>query len=182
MPIEEHLLELSLGDFLRTRIDPDIRHTPTLRIAGRIRKPDWYSEKKKLLVEFDGPLHYTKSSIACRDCDQDRRAEQEGYRIIRIPYFIQLDDNAIKYFFNELTYDFSAFNTYPHGFIHSNVVFPADFCGFGIERYHVEFNDLPQRIAEDIIGSMLFWVEEKGKDEAEVFPFDALPSWVNSTE
>jgi hypothetical protein len=171
MPIIDHMLEASLGDFLRERVDPDIRHAPTLRLEGMTRRPDWYSEKHKLLVEFDGPLHFTKAKIARRDVDLDNLWEDHGYFVIRLPYFVQLRGNVIYRLFGKYTDDYSPFTTYGHGFIHPKVTLPADFCSYGVVRWGYEMCRLREDIQNEIDATLEAWVS-RGHDPYDVYVFN----------
>lgn len=54
------------------------------------RRPDYISRKKKVVIEFDGTLHYTNPVNIIKDEENNKFYESEGYKVIRIPYFIQL--------------------------------------------------------------------------------------------
>lgn len=54
------------------------------------RRPDYISREKRLVIEFDGTLHYTNPLNIIKDEENNKFYENEGYKVIRIPYFIQL--------------------------------------------------------------------------------------------
>ena len=87
-------------------------------------------KKYKLIVEDVG-LSYDKNKIL----------ENNGYKIVRIPYFIQLTkENQLKLFgkYVEFNLDF------PNGFIHPKAILPMDFCYLGLKRFKEDldkFND-----------------------------------------
>ena len=59
-----------------------------------------------------------------------------GYKIVRIPYFVQIETKTIKHLF-DLDYEYKL--EYPHGFIDSECLLPADFNYLGIQKFE---NDL----------------------------------------
>ena len=77
-------------------------HDKTLgEVNGKVYKsrPDYRSESLKLIIEFDGLQHYTKPDIFQKDFKLTEVYEQLGYKVVRIPYFIQLTNKAVKIFF-----------------------------------------------------------------------------------
>lgn len=95
-------------------------------------KPDYCCHELKMCVEFDGPDHYVKANIVQADENKDQKLHELGYKIVRIPYFIQLDRSSIQFFFDK---NFSFSNRFPHGFVSKNVVLPASFCEQGIWKF-----------------------------------------------
>jgi len=63
-------------------------------------RPDYRSEKLKLIVEFDGLPHYTKPDIIEKDLKNNELYKNFGYKVIRIPYFVQLTNKAVKTLFD----------------------------------------------------------------------------------
>jgi hypothetical protein len=64
------------------------------------RRPDYRSESLKLIVEFDGTQHYTDPDVIVNDIESTKLYEESGYKVVRIPYFIQLTNRAVKSLFN----------------------------------------------------------------------------------
>jgi len=168
MSEKPYLEEQSLGRFLRERLDPDIvadRQIPGL--AQKFR-PDYRSERFKLIIEFDGNQHYQRAEHVIKDSARDAAMEQASYAIVRIPYFVQLTPPVICQLLGDRVADTSPFKDFPHGFIADTVVFPADFCELGIARFERDL-DRFSYIAADIIDSLANAVESKG-DWRLVFP------------
>jgi hypothetical protein len=156
-----YLEELSLGRFLRERLDPNIFYNePVPGIKERFR-PDYRCEHSRLIIEFDGNQHYQRAFHVLGDRDRDRVLQSAGYRVIRIPYFVQMTPPVIRHLFGEHITDVTTFKDYPHGFIAKTVVFPADFCELGVQRF---FSDLERLslIAADIRASLDAAVERLG--------------------
>ena len=64
---------------------------------------------------------------------EDKIFNALGYRIIRVPYFVQLSSPVIKQLFG---IDVDYHQIFPHGFIVNNKNFlPCEFCELGIERF-----------------------------------------------
>ena len=51
-------------------------------------RPDYRSETLKMIVEMDGLPHYTSPQNIVNDEMKTKRYEDDGYTVIRIPYFI----------------------------------------------------------------------------------------------
>jgi hypothetical protein len=66
-------------------------------VSGRMirSRPDYRSEQLKLIVEFDGLQHYTKPDKVQKDADLTTTYQALGYKVARIPYFIQLSNKAV---------------------------------------------------------------------------------------
>lgn len=68
----------------------------------RIR-PDYRSDRLKMVVEFDGTQHYEKPDVIRRDLGNTEAYRRLGYKVVRIPYFIQLTQEAVKTLFGVKT-------------------------------------------------------------------------------
>lgn len=102
--------------------------------------PDFVVKSHKIIVEYDGPRHYTQHRTCMDDIKKDNIFNELGYKVMRIPYFIQ----PRKEDFERITgadidkskkYSIS----YVSGFVHPECVLPADYCESGLERFK---NDL----------------------------------------
>jgi very-short-patch-repair endonuclease len=117
---------------------------------GHKFRPDIYLPTKKIVIEFDGHLHYTLAKTVINDINKENILLKDGVKLVRIPYFVQLSTEIFKNIFD---IDFIFNQIYPHGFISEKVILPADFCELGIERF---LNDLEKFnfIKNDIIKSL----------------------------
>ena len=108
------------------------------------RRPDYRSESLKLIVEFDGLLHYTSPENIQSDLESIKLYESIGYKIVRIPYFIQLTNSAVEKLFgvkvNEPLFDV---NIPSLGIKNKNT--PAYLCVAGVERMAKEFTMFPDQ-------------------------------------
>jgi len=156
---KDYLTEKSLGIYLN-KIFPNhefinSKKVPNSEINFR---PDYRQDDLKLIIEFDGPSHYTQSSVIIKDLIKDNKYSSLGYKIIRIPYFIQMSKEVIKNLFNV---NFDIEQIYKHGFIDEKVVLPADYCYKGLVRFEEDL-DRFYYIKEDIINSLRGKVDKLG--------------------
>lgn len=109
----------------------------------RIR-PDYRCEELKLIVEFDGVLHYQNPDSILRDRENQKVYESFGYKVIRIPYFIQLTNEVVFALFGikikEELFPKSVPSMGPKG---RNT--PAYCCPAGIKRMAEDFIRFPQQ-------------------------------------
>ncbi len=130
-----YLTEKSLSGYLSELYrGNEFIHDKCVKGSGLKNRPDYYSEKLSLIVEFDGPTHYTNTATILTDIKKDTAYEAIGIRVVRIPYFLQLDSYTINILFGIDNWS-SETPIYPHGFIDRKAILPADFCGLGLLKY-----------------------------------------------
>ena len=97
-----YLDEASLGRFLRERLDPNA--LGDARVPGIVRqfRPDYRSERHKLIVEYDGDQHYRSAKHVIDDKTRDQALVAAGYTVIRVPYFVQMTEPVISLLFDHL--------------------------------------------------------------------------------
>lgn len=108
------------------------------------KRPDYRSEKLKIIVEFDGIQHYTMPDRIQKDIINTQFYESLGYKVVRIPYFIQLTNKAVKYFFNVDVKE-PLFNENIHSMDKNERNTPAFLCGAGVLRMIEEFKYHPEQ-------------------------------------
>lgn len=160
-----YLTEEKLIIFLYKYIDKDGIHNKQF-MKYKFR-PDFVSHKHKLVVEFDGYLHYTKSKTILDDYRKDDIIAKEGYSITRIPYFVQLDKAVIQNNFNKFITDPFDYIQYPHGFIDDKAVLPADFCTLGIKKFKDDLSKFSY-----IKGEIIKSLNLSDKQINEVYPLE----------
>lgn len=144
-----------LEDYLKV-IFPEINdwvHDKTIdeSVNGKNYKirPDYRSKKLKLVIEFDGIQHYTKPDIIDKDIKNTNIYINLGYKVVRIPYFIQLSNKAVKTLFDvdvpEELFDESIPSL---GIKGQNT--PAYLCPSGIHRMAKEFKKFPGQYKTNI--------------------------------
>lgn len=117
-------------------------------------RPDYRSDAIKLIVEFDGFPHYQNPDVILKDRVNTSIYESCGYKVVRIPYFIQLTSDAVKQLFDkdvENLFDGSK----PSLNIEGRCT-PAYLCPLGIERMKQEFKKFPEqyRVNVDYLRSL----------------------------
>ena len=149
------------------RIYPNIDfvHNKTVPNSGIKNRPDYRNDELMLIVEFDGYLHYTQSKTILYDEKKDRVYSEMGYKIIRIPYFIQISKETIKHLFGV---NINIPQNYPHGFIDPKCVLPSDFCTLGIKRYKKDLENF-SFIKNEIDLSLEEKIKEKGDERYVIF-------------
>jgi hypothetical protein len=112
-------------------------------------RPDYRSEKLKLIIEFDGLQHYTKPDIIEKDLKTTELYKNFGYKVVRIPYFIQLTNKAVQRFFDvnvaEELFDKTISSL---GIKGQNT--PAYLCPAGVKRMAEEFKKFPEQYKTNI--------------------------------
>jgi hypothetical protein len=157
--IEEYLtqakLESALKQILPTEhwLGKEIRH-------DKYRWDMGYKDKHDAItvVEFDGDSHYRDALVVKRDRIKDSIAHTLGYKTVRIPYWVQLTSDTLKFYFG---FDAKIEQNFPHGFI-TTKHFPASFCDLGLERFIHEMCNLPESVSQDVIHSLSARAKEYG--------------------
>ena len=150
--IEGYLVQGKLEDALRMIVGNDCWRGREIRLpVGRRRWDMSYDiDGKVAVVEFDGDEHYRNTLKIKADREKDVIAREHSFRVVRIPYWVQLTSETLKYYFNldaEIRQDF------PHGFI-STKIFPASFCPLGIQRFERELQALPMQVRQAVVKSL----------------------------
>jgi hypothetical protein len=130
--------------------------TPTLNRPKKKIKVDcaYMDGKDKIAVEYEGNMHYVNTLTSIQDEERLMALKDFGYRVIRFPYYLELDDDTFYYFFGESV---KIVNENPrpltHGFNETKWL-PVDFCPRGIKRFENEFNGYPDVIKKQITESI----------------------------
>ena len=113
------------------------------------KRPDYRSVKLKLIIEFDGLQHYTKPDIIEKDILTTELYRSFGYKVVRIPYFIQLSNKTVKTLFDvavaEELFDATISSMGVEG---KNT--PAYLCPAGVKRMAAEFKEFPEQYRTNI--------------------------------
>jgi len=108
------------------------------------------SNNATVLIEYDGDEHYRNSLKIKSDREKDILASQNGMRLIRIPYWVQLDTRMAMHWFGLKV---QIEQSFPHGFI-TTKLFPASFCELGIARFIRELDSIPAEVRHDVVASL----------------------------
>ena len=137
--LEEYLKEIfpNTTDWIHDRI---IKGMIVDGKQSRIR-PDYRSESLKLIIEFDGLQHYQNPEKILEDENKTKIFEKNGYKAIRIPYFIQLSKKVIKRLFDVETEEEMFDENIPSMGIKGECT-PAFLCPLGVKRMAKEFFEI----------------------------------------
>ena len=107
------------------------------------KRPDYRSDTLKLVIEFDGLPHYQKPDTIMQDRENEIFYNNCGYKVVRIPYFIQLtNENVFKLFGKKVDT-----NLFPEGYTSldpSQRNTPAFLCPAGILRMAKTYKEFPK--------------------------------------
>ncbi len=136
-------------------------------------RPDYRSDRLQLVVEFDGLPHYTNPANIIRDDNNTIIYQRNGYKVVRIPYFIQLTNDAVEKLFGVKVKE-PLFNViYPSlGGTKMNHN-PSCLCPEGLKRMAREFKKFPKQyevnlqslkaMNDDMLSGVNYLIEEYNK-------------------
>lgn len=136
-------------------------------------RPDYRSDSLKLVVEFDGLPHYQDPAVIIKDDKNTEIYRQNGYKVVRIPYFIQLTNEAVEKLFgvkvNEPLFNVSYPSLGGLEMKHN----PSCLCPEGLKRMAREFKNFPKQyevnlqslkaMNNDILSGINYLIEEYNK-------------------
>lgn len=117
--------------------------------SGRLFRPDYRSESLKLIVEFDGLPHYTNPVNVLLDKEKTMFYEKLGYKVVRIPFFIQLTNSVVKTLFG-VNVKTKLFPEDVASMCVADSCTPAFMCVLGIKRMQQEFKKFPRQLRANI--------------------------------
>lgn len=124
-------------------------HNKTIKGSGRRSRPDYRCESLKLIIEFDGLQHYQSPDRIKKDFANQRFYEELGYKVVRIPYFIQLSNNVVKSIFDRNIDEPLFDESIPSMGIKGKNT-PAYCCYEGLKRMAREFNCYPEQYVSNL--------------------------------
>lgn len=104
-------------------------------------RPDYRSVSLNLIIEFNGLPHYQNPDIILKDTSKFSLYTNFGYRVVAIPYFIQLSKKVIKRLFNIEMGNEMFDDTIPSLGISGRCT-PAYLCPLGVRRMAKEFFEI----------------------------------------
>jgi hypothetical protein len=134
-----------------------------LRVHGTKRRWDMAYELngKITVVEFDGDEHYWNALKIKVDREKDKIAAGLGYTVVRIPYWVQLTTETLKFYFG---LEAEIEQNFPHGFIAKAALLPASYCELGITRFRNEISSLPATVRNAVISSLQDRIKDYGRE------------------
>lgn len=135
--------------------------------GAEIRKfrPDARCEELNLVVEFDGLPHYQDTSVILKDKVKDAYLARLGYKVVRIPYWIQLTNPVIEHLFGvimktemcTLTYSFSDTTKGDFGLS----ICPGNMCEAGRQLMIEQFKSLPKVTQKEVLEDLQRCIDNK---------------------
>lgn len=116
----------------------------TVEGCKRNIRPDYRCEELKLIVEFDGTQHYQKPDRIRKDYENQEIYENLGYKVVRIPYFIQLTNEVVEQMFGRCV-NIPLFDPSVPSMGIKGVNTPAYCCPAGLIRMAKEFRNYQQQ-------------------------------------
>lgn len=164
--IEGYLVQAKLEQVIKEIVGPQQWLGREQRLpVGRTRWDMTYKAGDQVTaVEFDGHSHYCDSLRIKADEEKDRIAREHGYKVVRIPYWVQLTTETLAHYFNLIA---TIKQDFPHGFI-ATKIFPASYCKLGILRFERELSSLPASVQAAVVRSLHDRAKEHG--EKYVYP------------
>ena len=107
-------------------------------------RPDFRSDSLKIVIEFDGILHYTNPGNIIADRKKDEAYKEAGYKVVRIPYFIQLTNEVVEKLFGKKV-DEPLFSPKIASLFSALKNTPAYLCPAGVVRMAREFREYPDQ-------------------------------------
>lgn len=158
--IAGYLIQKKLEDALRQIVGENAWRGSELKVPSSRRRWDMAYETngQTTVVEFDGDAHYWNSLKIKVDAEKDVVAEELGYRVVRIPYWVQLTSETLVYYFG---LEKAIKQDFPHGFI-ATKIFPASYSELGVERFSRELEGLPNEPRKAVVRSLRDRAEEHG--------------------
>ena len=142
-----------LNEYLKV-IFPDVddwvhdKAFPNMRI-----RPDYRSDTLKLIVEFDGLPHFTSRDTYLKDIEKTKKYESEGYKVVRIPLYINLTTKVINTMFDlKLTQPFFDKDISP---FNENFQ-PNCFCLSGLNRMAKDFLSISPEQIQTMMNSIKY--------------------------
>jgi len=153
--IEGYLVQRKLSTALQAIVGRSAWLGTEIQVApGSLLRWDmaYQRDRQRVVVEFDGEAHYRNSLRIKVDSEKDIVAKTNGHRVVRIPYWVQLTTETLKYYFD---LDAEIIQEFPHGFISKkNRILPASFCELGVARFKRELKALPTAVKQDVLSSL----------------------------
>ena len=107
-------------------------------------RPDYRSESLKLIIEFNGLNHYTKPNIILKDIEKEKMYKDMGYKVVQIPFFIQLTNQAVEKMFEVIVKEQLFDGNVPSLLVDDSCT-PAFLCPLGIKRMAEDFLNYPEQ-------------------------------------
>lgn len=135
---------------------------------------DCYSDKMKIIWEYEGPDHYENVWKLKRDEERAEYFKNLGYKFLRWPYWLQLTKDVAKHYFGN---DFSekkylkaikeVYKVDKPEFVlspglHESKNTPANYVANGVRRFMKELNELPISAKAQLAEGLRRYIDDVG--------------------
>lgn len=141
----DKLSEKTLGKVLHILFNNLVESQKRIKISTKTLIVDYSITMgdDQFFFEFDGPTHYQNSKCQLRDLMLEEYCIKNKINLIRIPYFIQLDEDSIYSLFDiEIISKYKLSETilnteceYVSGFYDKKITLPGDWNEYGFKLF-----------------------------------------------
>ena len=125
--------------------EQDWIHDKQIPNSGRKYRPDYRNDDLMLIVEYDGLQHYTSPDVILGDTVKSQFYESLGYKVVRIPYFIQLTSDSVEKLFG-VKIEETLFNPKYTSLSPKCKNTPAFLCDAGVKRMAKELSGFKEQL------------------------------------
>lgn len=172
------------GPLTKTTLKQFLKNEPSLSYLGDSIKTSKGSIKYdgvvldsvteiKIAIKLKEPKHYLSPADILETDDNRWAANKSNYKVIEIPYFIQLSNEVFEHYFGRAP-QIPIVSDCPSGFEDPNFVLPANYCSMGVNNFLKELGDLPQQTFGMVYESLLDKSFTADGDPFLTFPIDML--------
>jgi len=166
---KEPLSQESLGKTLSSILNQELLDGRTSQVplsgggSKRVRTWDYLFnvDKQPTVIEFDGNDHYMDALKIKRDQEKVEQAQEKGVRVVRWPFWVQLDSLTLKHY---LGLEYPITTDFPHGFKGGTKYFPSCFCEKGVSRFLKELDSLPPELFDAVVESLQVMCDKHGRE------------------
>lgn len=127
----------------------------------------------KIAIKLKEPKHYLSPADIIENDDDRWTANKSNYKVIEIPYFIELSNEVFEHYFGRAP-QVPIVSDHPSGFEDPQFVLPANYCSMGVNNFLKELGDLPQQTFGMVYESLLERSFTDDGDPFLTFPIDML--------
>jgi hypothetical protein len=127
----------------------------------------------KIAIKLKEAKHYLFPAEAMEIDSERWAANKSEYKVIEIPYFIQLTNNTFEHYFGRAPQS-PILSDYSSGFEDPSFVPPANFCSMGVSNFLKELGELPEETFGIVYESLLDRSFSGNGDPYLTMPLDML--------
>ena len=173
---EKKLVEAAIIFFNKSNVETQKNFYYDPSTKRKRYQVDCLVEKRKTIIEYDGPNHYNNIWKIYRDKQRYKFLKDLGYKVVIFPYYCALTKDMARYIFG----DFYSEDKYQEmlektcnvkneseilgpGW-HSSKETPANFIPLGIDRFYKELMSVPKSQLDGIIFSLKLYCKDFPKE------------------